>query len=87
MTTPSLYDHCCFYQKYILMFPKTLMERRCWLLSALLKLHHPLCPNPNIITEAMTEMIDIYWKEFSDFGKKSGIFANQSNFFNKSDAF
>ncbi len=44
------------------------------------KLHHATFPNPNITTETMTEIIDIYWKECHDFDAKKGLFANRSNF-------
>ncbi len=44
------------------------------------KLHEPPCPNPDITTESMTEIIDLYWKEYCDFDEKTGIFEKRANF-------
>lgn len=46
------------------------------------KLHHPPYPNP----KTMTKIIDIYWKVYFFFDKKTGLFTNQSTFFNLSNA-
>ncbi len=55
-------------------------EKRLIVKLIIKKLHHPHCPNPTIKTETVIDIIDIYEKEYCDFDKKSGIFANRANF-------
>ncbi len=65
-----LSDRSLYCQKYVWMWGKILMEARGWLLRRSFQNYTPLWPNSNITDESMTEIIDIYWKEYCDFNEK-----------------